>query len=128
MELVFIKSILSCNETTRMIYYRRSREINQDRMCMTKNIIYRTFMARIPENEKIEMYVNATYYNQAINLHLPENANFDVSISDESGIGGSCKYLKYFYIYKAYQLENVLYLSIVSNCVSLKNTKYQILS
>ena len=30
---------------------------------------------RIPEEEKIEMYVHPDYYNQAVNLNLPENVN-----------------------------------------------------
>jgi predicted GIY-YIG superfamily endonuclease len=30
---------------------------------------------RIPEEEKIEMYVHPTYYDQAVNLNLPKNVN-----------------------------------------------------
>ena len=30
---------------------------------------------RIPEEEKIEIYVHPDYYNQAVNLNLPENVN-----------------------------------------------------
>jgi predicted GIY-YIG superfamily endonuclease len=30
---------------------------------------------RIPEEEKIEMYIHPTYYNQAVNLNLPKNVN-----------------------------------------------------
>jgi predicted GIY-YIG superfamily endonuclease len=30
---------------------------------------------RVPEEEKIEMYVHTDYYNQAVNINLPENVN-----------------------------------------------------
>ncbi len=36
---------------------------------------------RIPEEEKIEMYVHPDYYNQAVNLNLPENVNIRAELN-----------------------------------------------
>jgi predicted GIY-YIG superfamily endonuclease len=36
---------------------------------------------RIPEEEKIEMYIHPTYYNQAVNLNLPENVNIRAELN-----------------------------------------------
>ncbi len=35
---------------------------------------------RIPEEEKIEMFVHPTYYNQAVNLNLPENVSLHTKL------------------------------------------------
>ena len=36
---------------------------------------------RIPEEEEIKMYVHPDYYNQAVNLNLPENVNIQEELN-----------------------------------------------